>query len=473
VIELRRVQLSFGDGLIAAEVTDLREAWMRHADAVLADEQIVASVYEALAKRHPRSRSRGRHGAPAEVVLRLLVLRHVRNWSYQVLEREVRANLIYRDFPRVGGGKVPDAKTMGRWGVALGPAVVRQIHERLVKIALDRGVVAGRRMRVDTTVVETDIHYPTDSSLLGDGVRVLTRVMKRVSAIAGRVGTVLRDRSRSVKLRVIEIARAARSKGPQSRERLERLYGRLLGKTSRVVGQAKRFSAEIAAGLKRSVDPMKQLVLEGLGQKLDAMLARVRQVMKQTRARLFRGDTRSEGKLFSLFEPSTEIIRKGKAGKPNEFGKMVKLQEAENQIVTDYEVYDRRPYDADLLGAAIDIHEARLGRTPRLVAADAGFYSARNEAAVKARGVKRLCIPNRSTRSRERKREQKKRWFRQGQKWRTGCEGRISVVKRRHGLNRCRYKGDAGMRRWVGFGVIADNLINLGHAIERLSARTA
>jgi len=351
--------------------------------------------------------------------------------------------------------------------------VVRQIHERLVKIALDRGVVAGRRMRVDTTVVETDIHYPTDSSLLGDGVRVLTRVMKRVSAIAGRVGTVLRDRSRSVKLRVIEIARAARSKGPQSRERLERLYGRLLGKTSRVVGQAKRFSAEIAAGLKRSVDPMKQLVLEGLGQKLDAMLARVRQVMKQTRARLFRGDTRSEGKLFSLFEPSTEIIRKGKAGKPNEFGKMVKLQEAENQIVTDYEVYDRRPYDADLLGAAIDIHEARLGRTPRLVAADAGFYSARNEAAAKARGVKRLCIPNRSTRSRERKREQKRRWFRQGQKWRTGCEGRISVVKRRHGLNRCRYKGDAGMRRWVGFGVIADNLINLGHAIERLSARTA
>ena len=473
MIELRRVQLSFGDGLIAAEVTDLREAWMRHADAVLADEQIVASVYEALAKRHPRSRSRGRHGAPAEVVLRLLVLRHVRNWSYQVLEREVRANLIYRDFTRVGGGKVPDAKTMGRWGVALGPAVVRQIHERLVKIALDRGVVAGRRMRVDTTVVETDIHYPTDSSLLGDGVRVLTRVMKRVSAIAGRVGTVLRDRSRSVKLRVIEIARAARSKGPQSRERLERLYGRLLGTTSRVVGQAKRFSAEIAAGLKRSVDPVQQLVLEGLRQKLDAMLARVRQVMKQTRARLFRSETRSEGKLFSLFEPSTEIIRKGKAGKPNEFGKMVKLQEAENQIVTDYEVYERRPHDAQLLEASIAAHEARLGRVPRLVAADAGFYSASNEALAKAKGVKRLCIPHRSTKSRERKRAQKKRWFRQGQKWRTGCEGRISVVKRRHGLDRCRYKGDAGMKRWVGLGVIADNLINIGRAMEQRAARNA
>lgn len=130
---------------------------MKHAAEVLADEQIVASVYDALARRHPKSRSRGRQGAPAEMVLRLLVLKHVRNWSYGALEREVRANLVYRDFTRVGGGKVPDAKTMGRWGVALGPEVVRQIHERMVRIAQDKGVVAGRRMRVDTTVVETDI----------------------------------------------------------------------------------------------------------------------------------------------------------------------------------------------------------------------------------------------------------------------------------------------------------------------------
>jgi IS5 family transposase len=140
-----------------------------------------------------------------------------------------------------------------------------------------------------------------------------------------------------------------------------------------------------------------------------------------------RGNTRAEGKLLSVFEPSTEIIHKGKAGKPNEFGKMVKLQEAENQIVIDYEVYDQRPSDSDLLIPAIDTHEAKLGRTPRLVAADARFYSAKNEAAAKARGVKRICIPNRSTKSAERKREQKKRWSRNGQKWRT--------------------------KRWVGLGV--------------------
>lgn len=467
MIEMRRTQLSFGDGLIAEEVSDLREDWMTHADEVLADEEIVAVVYEALAKRHPKSRCRGRRGTPADVVLRLLILKHIRNWSYEVLEREARANLVYRDFTHVGGAKMPDAKTMSRWGQALGPEVLKQLHERIVKIAQNKGVTAGRRMRVDTTVVETDIHHPTDSTLLGDGVRVLTRIMRKITKIAGAVGTKLRDRSRSVKFRLLEIGRVARAKGPINRDKLQQRYRQLLNTTSRVVGQAKRFSEEIAQGVKRARSVLEQLALEGLRQELDEMRSRVRQVMKQTRARIFRGNTRSEGKLLSLFEPSTEVIRKGKAGKPNEFGKMVKLQEAENQIITDYEVYARRPYDSDLLVAAIETHQALLGRAPRLVAADAAFYSAKNEAAAKAKGVKRVCIPNRSTKNPERKREQRKRWFRDGQKWRTGCEGRISVVKRRHGLTRCRYKGFIGLNRWVGLGVIADNVVNIGRMMEK------
>jgi IS5 family transposase len=458
MLEMRRAQLSFGDGLIAEEVSDLREEWMLHADRVLADEQIVSAVYEALARRHPQSRSRGRLGTPAEVVLRLLVLKHIRNLSYGALEREVRANLVYRDFTRVGGGKMPDAKTMGRWGLAVGPQVLGQIHDRIVEIARQQGIVPGRRMRVDTTVVESNIHYPTDSTLLGDGVRVLTRTMRKIADIAGAVGTTLRDRSRSVKLRVLEIMRIARAKGLPNRERLQQRYRRLLDTTSRVVGQAKRFSQEISGGVKRSASVRQQIALHGLRAELDRMVALVRRVMQQTRARVLRGDTRFEGKIVSVFEPSAEVIRKGKAGKPTEFGKMVKLQEAENQIIVDYEVYARRPNDADLLIAAIATHRAKLRRSPRLVAADAAFYSGKNETAAKAFGVKRVCSP-------ERKREQKKRWFRNGQKWRTGCEGRISVIKRRNGLNRCRYKGEVGMQRWVGLGVISDNLVNIGRAM--------
>jgi transposase, IS5 family len=313
-------------------------------------------------------------------------------------------------------------------------------------------------------VVETNIHYPTDSTLLGDGVRVLTRTMKKITKIAGAVGAKLRDRSRSVKLRMLEIARAARAKGQPNRKRLALAYQKLLGATGRVVGQAKRFAKEIDEGVKQVPNLRRQLVLERLRRELESMVPRVQQVMRQTRARVFAGDTHAEGKIVSLFEPTTEVIRKGKAGKPTEFGKMVKLQEAENQIVVAYEVYDQRPSDSDILMAAIGTHQTRLRRTPHLVAADAGFYSGKNEAAAKAKGVKRVCIPNRSTKSPERKREQKKRWFRNGQKWRTGSEGRISVVKRRHGLNRSRYRGDAGMRRWVGLGVIADNLVNISRA---------
>jgi IS5 family transposase len=461
VTDARHRQRHFGDPFIAEAVADLQEPWMGQADRLLDDDALVATVHAALRTRRRQSARRGRTGTPAEVVLRLLVLKHVRNWSYAVLEREVRTNLVYRLFTRSGGGKVPDAKTMGKWGPVVGPQGVAQLHERLVAMARDAGVMAGRRMRVDTTVVEANVHYPTDSSLLGDGVRVLTRTMQKVTAIAGAVGATLRDRSRSVKRRLMEIGRIARTKGAQRQEKLTRAYQRLFAATSRVVGQAKRFAQEIRTGVKRSADVMQHVALEGLRQELDTFVPRVQQVLRQARARILRGDTHAEGKLLSLFEPSTEVIRKGKAGKPNEFGKLVKLQEAEQQIITHYEVYDQRPSDADLLLPAIEAHTQVFGQVPRLVTADAAFYSGANDDAAHAKGVKRVCIPNRSTKSPARKREQKKRWFKNGQRWRTGCEGRISVVKRRHGLTRSRYKGEAGMKRWVGLGVIADNLINI------------
>lgn len=295
-------------------------------------------------------------------------------------------------------------------------------------------------------------------------MRVLTRTMRKITDLAGAAGAKLRDRSRSVRHRLLEIGRAVRGKAVPNRERLQRAYGRLLDTTGRVVGQARRFSGEISAGVKCCTEIVAQAILDGLRQALDDMIPLVRQVMRQTRTRIFGGDTHSQGKLVSLFEPSTEVIRKGKTGKPTEFGKLVKLQEAENQIIVDYEVYARRPNDVDLLIPAIDAHHAALGRLPRLVAGDAAFYSAKNEAAANAMGVKRVCVPNRSTKSAERKREQKKRWFRDGQRWRTGSEGRISVTKRRHGLRRCLYRGDDGMHRWVGLGIIADNLISIGNA---------
>lgn len=454
MIAARRLQRSFADGLIMEEVKDLWEPWMSHADEALNDDALLDIIRQELSKRCKKSKTRGRPSTPAEVVLRMLLLKHMRGWSFEDVSREVRANLVYRDFTGIGGGKVPDDKTMGRLARQLGPEAIELLHRRTVAIAVEKQVIAGRRMRVDTTVVETNIHYPTDSTLMGDGVRVLTRVMKKVTATAGKAGEKFRDRSRSVKRRILEIAYAARNKSDKGQQKMKAAYGKLLEATSRVVGQAKKFSAAIDGHAAAKIQKAKQ--------QLDEMIPRLQRVMKQARERVLRGNTRAENKILSMFEPDTEVIRKGKASKPTEFGKMVKIQEAENQIVVHCEVFDERPSDSDLLTPSIEKHKELLNRVPDLTAADAGFFSTANEAAAKQLGVKRVAVPSRSTKSEKRKQEQKKRWFKDAQKWRTGCEGRISILKRRHGLNRSLYKGTPGMKRWVGLGVMADNMINIG-----------
>jgi IS5 family transposase len=317
---------------------------MKEVDQLLEDAALVESVYEAQGKRHRKSRTHGRTQTPAEVALRLLILKHVRNWSYDTLEREVRANLVYRAFTRIGDEKVPDAKTLARLGQVIGPEVIGELHERLMELARERGVVQGRKMRVDTTVVETNIHYPTDSSLLGDGARVLTRTMKKVEKATGGLKKRIRDRMRSVNKKVIAIALAGRLKGPQGEKRRVERYRELVSLTRKIVHQAEGVLEEM-----QHLPRRRQAQLKRLREILETMAGRVRQVVRQTKARVFQGITKHPHKIVSLFEPHTEIIRKGKASKPNEFGKLVQVQEAENQIITHYEVFAERPSDRDLL----------------------------------------------------------------------------------------------------------------------------
>jgi len=468
VIATRRLQRNFADGFIAEAVEDLWEPWMRHADKALEDDALLLLIQQELAKRCKKSKTRGRRATPAEVVLRMLLLKHVRDWSFETLSREVRANLVYREFTRIGGEKVPDDRTMGNLARQLGPEVVEKLHRRVVEIAQENQIATGRQMRVDTTVVETDIHYPTDSTLLGDGVRVLTRIMKKVTAVAGKVGTQMRDRSRSAKLKVLAIARASRNKTEQGRQKMKNAYVKLLDITSRVVGQAKKFSSEIADGVKRG----NLSVMHKAKKQLDEMIPRVKQVLRQTRERVLRGNTQADGKLLSIFEPHTEVIRKGKANKPNEFGKLVVIQEAEHQVVTRYDVCEQRPADSTLLVGCLEHHVEQFGRAPQDLAADSGFFSAANESKAEQMGVSRVSIPSHDTKSPARQQRQKQRWFKDLQKWRTGCEGRISVLKRRHGLRRSLYRGPDGIRRWVGLGVIADNIIHIGtHLAEQALLR--
>lgn len=459
MIKLRHQQPSLWHSGLAEDIEDLWEPWMRLVDGVLEDEQLLDTIYETQGERYPQSRSRGREQTPAEVVLRLLLLKHIRNWSYDTLEREVRANLVYRAFTRIGDEKVPDAKTLARLGQLIGPEVIEELHKRIVQLAQAYGVTRGRKLRVDTTVVETNIHYPTDSSLLGDGTRVLTRTMKKIELKAGGLKRKVRDRMRSVRKRVVAIALSTRHLGPEGEARRKKQYGELLSLTRKTVNQAQRILEEVKEGPRGRRIPLRSLV-----ESLATMTGRVQQVVKQTKLRIFAGVTKQE-KIVSVFEPHTEIIRKGKASKPTEFGKLVKIQESENQIISHFEVFAERPSDRQLMVPAIEVHQRRFGRIPAWVAADAGFHSQQNEKTAGAMGVRWWSVPNQKTKSAERKRLYRQRWFRRGQRWRTGCEGRISVLKRRHGMRRCLYRGFHGMQRWVGLSVIADNVIQIGRCL--------
>jgi len=263
------------EGMIDEDVRALWEPWMVQADRLLEDDELIDRVYAAQGERHEHSASKGRSQTPAEMVLRLLLLKHVRNWSFDVLEREVKLNLAYRDFARIGMGKVPDAKTLARIAQALGGEVIVELHGRLVAIAQEQGVIQGRKLRVDTTVVETNIHYPTDSSLLGDGARVLTRTMQKIEQPAGTLKRKVRDRRRSISKRVIAIATASRHKGAEGEAKRKKQYKELLRYSRQILNDTKRVLAEV-----EGMSTKKKKGLRGLCDHLTEMAGRVRQVVK-------------------------------------------------------------------------------------------------------------------------------------------------------------------------------------------------
>jgi IS5 family transposase len=441
--------------------------WLRKIDTLLEDEAVIETVAQAMEARWPQSRRRGRLGTPAEVVLLMLILKHLFDWSYDDLEHEVRANLVYRAFTRIDAGEVPDAKTILKIARALGPEVIEDLHRRVVEVAKRAGVTHGRRFRIDTTVVETNVHYPTDSSLLQDGARVLTRTMQRASAALGDARGRVRNRLRSMGRRVLAISRQARS--PETREALVRSYRRLMATTRAVMRDADTMGRRISQRL-RTASAATASTLRRARQQLQSMQPLVKRILIQTRARLLGGDIHVPDKVLSVFEPHTEAIRKGKIAKPTEFGKLVTIQESEHQIITAYEVHDRRPPDTTLWTPALDRHIATFDRPPDIAAGDRGFASAANEDAAIARGVRRVILPRPGRKTPTRRAHERQRWFRRGQRWRVGCEGRISVIKRRHGFQRCRYRGADGTARWVGLGVIANNLMSTATFVNARAA---
>lgn len=436
-------------------------------DDVLLDDRFVDILAESFRRNSLGSLRRGRHGLALNRVLRIGALKHIKNWSFRELFGELKRNLDAKAFSQVFDEKVRSAATLSRNLARVDEQALREMNELLCEIAVAAGVITGKRGRQDTTVCETDVHHPTDSTLLRDGIRVLQRVTKRAEALLPSLAPTP-DRSRATLHRVLEIERGARVKGDAGKQRREKSYRGLLGITRSVVTAATRVQSRLGDG--RTIRHLNQLELVltwGMKHDLETMIPRVEQVIAQTRARVFRGITNSPDKLLSLFVPKTCVIRKGKAHKPTEFGRLVDIVEVENGFVSDYRVLDGNPSDGSLLIPALKRHIGRFGKPPWLWATDRGYWSAANEKAAHALGVKRVAIPIRGKVSKLRLQIQRSRWFRKAQRWRAGGEGRIGILKNCYGLDRCRYKGDMAMERWVGWCVFANNLVVVARTLRR------
>jgi IS5 family transposase len=449
----------FADGIVDTELT--------RTDRILEDDELLDVLRRSYERVTGRSKRRGAPLMALNRLLRSTVLKHLKDWSFRDVFRELGRNLDYRAFTQYFDEPIRSFRTLSRNIAWIDAQAVRELNERLVQIGIEHGVVQGNVFRQDTTVTEANIHYPTDSTLLQDGCRVLLRGIHRAEELLPSLGKT-RDRARAVVHRVLEIHRSAKSLSPQAAEKRKHSY-RALMKITRVLSRrAERVETKLGDGrVIRHLGLFDQLAAEGLREQLETMAPRVDQVLRQTRARVLHGINNYPGKLVSLFEPEAQPIRKGKLHKDTEFGRLVDLVEVENGFVSDYRVHPGNPADVTLLVPALERHKQRFGRAPRKLAADRGFWSAANEQAARELGVKYVSLPARGVLGAARRLLQHSRWFRQLQRWRANGEGRISTLKNQYGMDRCMYKGKDAMERWVGWCVFANNLT----VIARRSAK--
>jgi IS5 family transposase len=450
---------------LAQQAALLKDDLLDPVDLLLDDPALVDLVRQCLAKRSPRSTRTGRRGLAPDRLLRCCVMKHLKGWSFRDLERELRSNLVYRRFTHFDADTSPDFTVFSRSFALLSPTVTAEIHQRVVRLACEYGVAQGEKIRTDTTVVDSNVHYPTDSSLLGDGIRVLSRSLERIADECKTGALEVVDHGRAVKHRLLEISRSAKSLTEANQQRMRHSYQKLLALTRGVARQANEVVQRWGKGRLKVVGTALGVATQ-IGQ-LRHFLPLVENVIRQTKERVVKGNSNVVDKVLSLFEPHTQVIRKGKAHKPNEFGRLVRIDEVENGIVSGYQVLVGNPADSTAWMPALEQHQASFGRVPEMATGDRGFFSAKNEREAEALGVKKVALPARGRLSAKRAKQQKQRWFRRGLRWRAGIEATISTLKHPFSMARATYKGGRGFERYVGWCVITKNLFSIARDQQR------
>jgi len=411
------------------------------------------------------AKSNGRPSTAIATYLRMMYLKFRYQMSYEVLVKEVSDSYKWRRFCHLPmTGDVPDDKTLIKLTGRFGEAPVRAIHDAVVRQAVQAKIIRGRRMRVDTTVSESNIHYPTDTGLLSDGVRVVSRTIKKIKEVV-RLKTRFRDRTRSVKRRILKMVKFLKGKSAEAKEKREEIKAQILAIARKVLAEALAVYNDVRRGNVEmpEMDEKGIAGLEAFQAELKHWLELFQRVIAQT-ATVLGGNTHIPDRLVSLFDPGARPIKKGKLFPTVEFGRKVLIQEAEKPLVTDYQVHNGNPPDHALLDSAVDKHEEIFGHVPRDVATDRGFHLPDVDARLHERGVEHVSIPVKGNKSAMRQRTERSGWFRRLQRWRAGGEAKISLLKRKFGLRRSRARGDAACAVWIGWGVITHNLIWMARA---------
>src|SRR6266851_3241830 len=411
----------------------------------------------------------GRSGLTPQQILRSLVLMRIKNWDYRELRERIADGCTLRQFTDFYCLPVPRHDAFHRGFNRLTPETLKAINDLVVQAAVDLGLENGRKLRVDTTVVQTDIHHPTDNTLLWDVVRVVTRLIGRLAAaLERRRIRGFRDRTRSARRRMQEIQRMTTR---QRQEHQTRTYRQLIGIAEEVIESAR--TALQQARKARGKDMIADLVIAELRKEIEHFCGLGARVIGQSRRRVLNGEqVPTAEKIYSIFEPHTDLIKRGKVQTPIEFGHKVFLAESARGLITQYEVLDGNPVDEQHVIASLKSHKQAFGHAPDLYGGDRGFFSEHNVASCKQDGVKVVCIPQRGgTKTPEREAYEKSSEFKNGQRFRAGIEGRISVLFRGRGMKRCLAEGRERFEMWVAAAVLANNLMKVADLLMQRSSR--
>jgi transposase, IS5 family len=441
-------QASLWEALLPEEATRL-PAELQAVDAFLDDERFIAP-WRALFDRRL-----GRPSVPVDTLLRLLYLKHRYGLGYESLCREVSDSIGWRRFCRIGLDRpVPHPTTLVKLVRRAGPEVIDELNAALLgKLAAGK-LLRGRKLRVDTTVVEADIDYPTDADLLEHAVRKLGGLVRRVKGRGAASRTRFRDRGRAAGRRMKQLARTLRRRTGVAMGEVDRLTGEV----ARIARRSLRDVQAVARNARRALAgrPGDRRLGRLVGE-LEETIAATGRLLAQTDQRLA-GDRVIPDRLVSLSDPDARPIRKGKPRHPTQFGYTLLVAEDERGFIADHRVERGNPPDAPQLLPSVERVVALTGRPPGTVAADRGFGTAANDQAVAALGVKRVGLQPTGTPGKARLALERTRRFRRLRNWRVGIEARISHLKRSFGLRRTRLRRLGGARTWVGLGIFAYNL---------------